>query len=131
MLPAWQRQVDGPEIGRGIFKFEGDSESRVLKFADVHYLASDFGPRSTVDERHLLAFGKHHTGLKYAAMGIHRHGKGIRTDHRSVVSANFQQHLDLQQHALTAAPRGGIGLWVQCSASPLSVNLTFRAMGFS
>ena len=94
-LPVAGREVDGPEIGRGIYEFEGDGEDGVLRFADGDDVAGDFGSRAGVDEGELMAARKFEAGFEQAAVGVDYQGESVEGDEAAVVEASFDEQANL------------------------------------
>jgi len=125
------RKAEGPEIGGGVFKLEGDGEGAILGFADADDAAGFFGARGRMDQGQFVAFGELVANFEETSVGVDDEGEGVHGDEFSVVEASFQAEMYLQQHAFTAAAGFGIGAQLQVLARPPRLNLSLVATGFS
>ena len=89
-VPILRREANGPEIGAGIFKFKGNGEGAIVRFADAHDTAGLFGAGGGINEREFVAFGDLVTDFEKAAVGVDDEREGIHDDNFSVIETSFQ-----------------------------------------
>ncbi len=76
-LPVLRREADGPEVGRGIFKLEGDGKGAILRFADADDAAGFFGAGRGVDQLQFVTFGELVADFEETPVGVDHQREGV------------------------------------------------------